>query len=119
MATILIVEDEAALVKNLTLALEDKYTVVTATTGEEGLSKVREEKPDLILLDIMLPDKDGIEILKELKADETVSDIPVIVLTNLSDRETVSRIVAAGGREYLVKADWGINEIVEKIDSVV
>ena len=67
----------------------------------------------------MLPDTDGIAILKKLKADKKTDDIPVIVLTNLGDKETVSKILAAGGKEYLVKADWNINDIVEKIKSLL
>ena len=116
---ILIIEDEPALIKNLEMALKSDYEVSAAVNGQEGLRKAKGETPDLILLDVMLPDTDGIEILKKLKADKKTDDIPVIVLTNLSDKETVSKILAAGGKEYLVKADWNINDIVEKIKSLL
>ena len=116
---ILIIEDEPALIKNLEMALKPDCEVFAAVNGQEGLRKAKGEIPDLILLDVMLPDTDGIAILKKLKADKKTDDIPVIVLTNLGDQETVSRILAAGGKEYLVKADWNINDIVEKIKSLL
>ena len=112
---ILIIEDEKDLIKNLGFALGPDCEVLSATSGKEGFRKAKKEIPDLILLDLMLPDADGAEILKELKTDEDTNAIPVVVLTNLSDKETVSKIIAAGGKEYLVKADWSINEVVNKI----
>jgi len=112
---ILIIEDEQALIKNLELALRDEFEVLTATTGGEGLKKAKTQKPDLILLDVMLPDKDGDEILKELKKDKATDDIPVVVMTNLGNRETISKILDAGGKEYIVKSDWSIGQVVEKI----
>lgn len=112
---ILIIEDELALIKNLVLALSEDFEVFSTTTADEGLRKAKKEKPDLILLDIMLPDGSGIDVLRELKKDETTNDIKVIVLTNLSDGEMVSQILAAGGKEYLVKADWSIADVVKKV----
>ncbi|MFA6215693.1 MAG: response regulator [Patescibacteria group bacterium] len=116
---ILIIEDEKALIRNLELALRDEYEVLSAVSAEEGLSKIKKNKPDLILLDVILPDKDGIEVLQKLKSGKDTRDIPVIVLTNLSDSVTVSKILAAGGKEYLVKSDWGISEIVKKIETII
>jgi len=112
---ILIIEDEQALIKNLELALRDEFEVLAATTGGEGIKKAKTEKPDLILLDIMLPDQDGDEVLKELKKGKETDDIPVIIMTNLGNRETISKILDAGGKEYIVKSDWSIGQIVEKI----
>jgi len=112
---ILIIEDEQAFVRNLELALKDNYEISSAPNGKEGIVKAKNELPNLILLDFMLPDMDGFEILTELKADEKTDGIPVIVLTNRSDQETVSKIITAGGKEYLVKADWSIADVVEKI----
>ncbi|OGY46878.1 MAG: hypothetical protein A2840_00505 [Candidatus Buchananbacteria bacterium RIFCSPHIGHO2_01_FULL_47_11b] len=118
MAKILLVEDEPALVKNLQLALK-KHKLLVATTGADGVRRATESLPDLILLDFMLPDKTGAEVIRELKANEKTNDIPVIVLTNLSDQETVSKILAAGGREYLVKTDWSLDQLVEKIEATL
>ncbi|MFA5022599.1 MAG: response regulator [Patescibacteria group bacterium] len=119
MKTILIIEDEKALIKNLELALAKDFKILSATTGDEGLKKAKKEKPDLVLLDIMLPDTNGFEILKDLKKEKSTEAIPVIILTNLGDAQTVSNILAAGGKEYLVKADWSIDEIAEKIKTTL
>ena len=112
---ILIIEDEIALVNNLALALSDDFEVISATTADEGLRKARKEVPDLILLDIMLPDHSGIDVLRQLKHHSKTDTIKVIVLTNLSEGEIVSQILAAGGKEYLIKTDWSIAEVVEKV----
>jgi len=118
MAKILLIEDEPALVKNLQLALK-RHKLSVATTGADGVRQAIKVLPDLVLLDFMLPDKTGAEVIEELKRNEKTSDIPVIVLTNLSDQETVSKILAAGGREYLVKTDWSIDELVKKIEAAL
>lgn len=116
MAKILIVEDEEFLAKMLSRALKDKkHEIILASSGEEALRKVK-EKPDFILLDIMLPDVDGVEILKQIKTDKETKDIPIIVSTNLGGEDTVSKIVQAGGTEYIVKSDWSIDDIVKKIE---
>ncbi len=112
---ILIIEDEPTLAKALSLGLDRDFKVEVASTGQAGLDQALTSPPDLILLDIMLPDIDGIEILKKLKAAEPTADIPVIVLTNMGDKETVSRILSVGGTEYLIKSDWSIDEIAKKI----
>lgn len=116
---ILIIEDEPSLAKNLQLALELEYEVFVSNTGKDGLTMAQVKKPDLILLDIMLPDMDGIEILKKLKSDENTNDIAVVISTNLADKAVVSRILAAGGREYIVKTDWSLDDIVKKISTII
>ncbi|OGY52073.1 MAG: hypothetical protein A3J59_04115 [Candidatus Buchananbacteria bacterium RIFCSPHIGHO2_02_FULL_56_16] len=116
---ILIIEDEMALVNNLALALSDDFEVASATTADEGLRKACKELPDLILLDLMLPDRSGIEVLRQLKGDPKTDDIKVVVLTNLSGGDIISQILAAGGKEYIVKADWSIAEVVEKIKKAI
>jgi len=116
---ILVVEDEKALNLNLSSALSSEFEVISTASGNDGLAQAQEKKPDLILLDIMLPDKTGIEVLRELKANDKTSAIPVIVLTNMGDVETVSKILAAGGKEYLIKSDWSLDSIVDKVKETV
>jgi DNA-binding response OmpR family regulator len=116
---ILVVEDEKALNLNLSSALSSEFEVISTASGNDGLAQAQEKKPDLILLDIMLPDKTGIEVLRELKANDKTSAIPVIVLTNMGDVETVSKILAAGGKEYLIKSDWNLDSIVDKVKETV
>ncbi|MDD2807335.1 MAG: response regulator [Patescibacteria group bacterium] len=119
MAKILIIDDDQAVVSNLVQALKDKHEVLTVASGQEGLAQASSQQPDLIILDVMLPDLNGIEVLKALSRDIKTNNINVLILTNLSDHDTVSKIIAAGGREYLVKADLSINEITEKIESLL
>ena len=100
-------------------SLEEKlkksnFRVVTAADGEEALARARESTPELILLDIVLPKKSGMEVLEELKKDEKLKHIPVIILTNLDDEETISKAVALGARGYLLKADIDLQEVVDK-----
>jgi len=108
-----------ALINNLALALSDEFEVTSATTADEGLRKARKDLPDLILLDLMLPDRSGIEVLRQLKGDPKTDDIKVVVLTNLSGGDVISQILAAGGKEYIVKADWSIMEVVEKVKKAI
>lgn len=92
------------------------YEVDVAANGSEGLSKGKSLNPDVIILDIMLPDGDGISLLKELKGDEQTSSIPVIVLTNLQVEERAEEAKKAGSADYLVKVNLTPEEIVERVE---
>lgn len=117
---ILIIEDDLTLRNALTEFLEaDNFTVVVASDGEEGLALIGEIKPDLVLLDIILPKKNGFEVLKEMKSDNEVSDIPVMLLTNLGSLDDIEKALALGATTYLVKGDYQIKEIVEKIKNIL
>jgi DNA-binding response OmpR family regulator len=117
--SILIIEDEQTILKAIQIALEDAgYAVLTAIDGESGEEAAKSNTPDLILLDIILPRKNGLDVLKSLKAAEPTSRIPVILLTNLSDTETVSQGVALGARGYLVKENYSLDEVVAKVKEV-
>ena len=116
---ILIIEDEKALINNLSMALSDNYDILTAITGKEGLKKAQNETPDLILLDIMLPDIDGLQVFQTLQENDDTDGIPVIFLTNVADPETISKIFQAGGKDYLVKSDWSISDILKKIEITI
>lgn len=116
MKKILIIEDEPALQKTLKEILhEEKFDVVSALDGEEGLQAAHAEKPNLILLDLILPKKDGFEVLRELKGDEATKGIPIIVLTNLEGLEDVGRALEFGATTYLVKANYELEDIIKKI----
>jgi DNA-binding response OmpR family regulator len=88
-----------------------------ALNGDAGLAVARKEKPALILTDLIMPGKDGFEILKELKANPTLRDVPVIVLSNLSQEEDMRRAKELGAVEYLVKANISIQDVIEKVKS--
>jgi len=104
---ILVVDDEAS-VRSLCLAciehaLGDEYEVTEAADGDEALAAVETELPDLILLDIMMPDVDGFEVCRRLKGSPETKDIPIIFLTALGDEKDVQRGLALGGDGYIVK----------------
>lgn len=114
---ILIVEDEETLAFSLKRKLEASgFTAELAMDGEEAIQKVNELKPDLILLDLILPKFGGVEVLKKIKASEEAKNIPIVVLTNLSSGETIAEVVEAGGTDYLVKANTSLDQIVETIN---
>lgn len=120
MNNILFIEDDPTLQKTLALALEKEgYNVAQALDGEIGLRLAKESKPDLILLDIILPKYDGFEVLTELKKDEATKDIPVIVLTNLETSEDIQKALNLGATTYLVKANYDLKEVLEKVKSSI
>ncbi|MBI2100933.1 MAG: response regulator [Candidatus Vogelbacteria bacterium] len=113
---ILLVEDD----KFLSTALADKlaregFTVTKAVNGEEALAKVRLARPDLVLLDLIMPQKTGFEVLAELKLEPSTKDIPVIVLSNLGQEVDIKKAKDLGARDYLVKSDVEMKTVVEKI----
>jgi CheY-like chemotaxis protein len=113
---ILFVEDEPSLQKAISELLnQEGYEVLTASDGEEGLKRAKDKDPDLILLDLILPKKDGFEVLKEIKEDEKMKDIPVIVLTNLEGIGDVEKAIELGATTYLVKANYKLEDVVTKI----
>lgn len=115
---ILVIEDETVMRESLEDVLANNdYEVKTACDGEEGIELIKSFSPDLILLDIILPKKDGFEVLQSLKSadEENKINIPVILLTNISGMESVQKALDLGATTYLVKADYQLNEILEKI----
>jgi len=117
---ILFIEDEPTLQKTLGRALEQEgYEVQSALDGQSGLALVRRIKPNLILLDLILPKMDGFAVLQELKKDASTKDIPVIVLTNLESPQDIERALSEGATNYLVKANYELNDVVNKIKELV
>lgn len=120
MKKILLVEDEPALQESFKQAFSGKeYECLQAMDGEEGLALMRSAKPDLVLLDLVLPKKHGFEVLKEIKNDANLKDIPVIVLTNLENSEDVEKALELGATTYLVKANYPLDEIVRKVEEAL
>ena len=104
---ILFVEDESALQKALSEILaEEGYQAIQALDGEDGLRLAKSELPELILLDLILPKKDGFSVLEELKKDSATKDIPVLILSNLDRAEDIERATSLGAKSYLVKTDY-------------
>lgn len=114
--TILIVEDEATLQKTLQEVLsQEGFLILSALDGELGLELAKKHKPDLILLDLILPKKDGFEVLKELKADPTTKGIPIVILTNLEGSTDVQKALELGATTYLVKANYELEDVIGKV----
>jgi len=120
MKKILFIEDESALQKTLGEILKQEgYEVISALDGEAGLRLADPpadgKKPDLILLDLILPKVHGLDVLKKLKEDEETKKIPVIVLTNLEEIKDIDKAIELGATTYLVKAQYSLEEVTEKI----
>jgi len=118
---ILIIEDEPMLLNALTQEFERRTCrVSSATDGQDAVSILRRESSfSIILLDLILPHLNGFEVLKVIMDSPQLRRIPVVVLTNLSDETTISSIIAAGVTDYLVKADYTLKEIVDKVFEII
>lgn len=120
MKKILFIEDEQAVQKTFGEILSNAgYKVINALNGEIGLSLAKKEKPDLVLLDLILPQKHGIEVLNELKKDKETKDIPIIVLTNIEEIGDVEKAISLGAAAYLVKTSYKMEEVLEKVRKII
>jgi DNA-binding response OmpR family regulator len=120
MAKILIVEDDAVLQRTLQeFLVAEKFEVICAADGEEGIRIAKKEKPDLVLLDIILPKKDGYEVIKELKGDQATTKIPIVLLTNLGGVHDVEKALELGATTYLIKSDYKLEEVVGKVKEIL
>lgn len=116
MRKVLIIEDDEQVARVYTIKLKQEgIETIGAADGEAGLEKIISEKPNLVLLDLMLPKKDGFWVLEEMAKTPALKKIPVVVLSNLGQDQDKERALKIGAREYLVKADISIKEVVEKI----
>ena len=115
-ATILLAEDDRILRKAGEATLKKRgYAVIAAVDGEDALAKAREHKPDLILLDVIMPKLQGFEVLANLKSDAATRDIPVIMLSNLQDESDVRKATDAGALDYLVKSNVPLDVLAARI----
>ena len=116
---ILIIEDEtmlqAALIEKLTL---EGYSVRGCTNAEDAFELIKEDKPDLILTDLVISNIDGFGILRVLKQNFNLKDIPVVVLTNLVEGEDIEKAKSLGARDFIVKSHTSLAEIVEKVQKI-
>lgn len=117
---VLLVEDDGFLASIYAQKLEvEGYDVSFATNGEDGLKLALKDKPDLILLDLLMPKMDGFEMLERLKADEALKAIPVLVLSNLGQKEDVERVIKLGAAGYVIKAHSLPHETVKRIKEIL
>lgn len=99
--------------------LQEKFNVKRAADGLQGLKIIEREKPDVIILDILLPKKDGFEVIKELKQNSNSKKIPIFVLTNLGQKTDVDQALALGAQGYFIKAHFVPSEIIMKIKKIL
>jgi len=120
MKKILIIEDDAFL-KNIegSKFSHEGFEVATAMTTKEVDASLKKGLPDIILLDLMLPDLNSVNLLKDLKKDSTTKKIPVIVFSNVAEDAEMKRALDAGADEYMVKANFTLDEVVEKINTLI
>lgn len=116
MKKILIIEDDKFLRELIARKLSrEGYQTLEAVDGEDGFKKVSAEKPELVLLDLILPGMDGFEVLTKMKEDIALAKIPVIILSNLGQKEDVEKGLKVGAIDYLIKAHFTPGEIIEKV----
>ncbi len=119
-ALVLIIEDDELLLRAMYLFFHKRnYTVASATDGESGFQMAQRLKPDIILLDLLLPKLDGFGVLKNLKADSTLKKTPVVVLSNLGDEGDLNRAKDLGVKEYFIKSNTDLADLADKIDSIL
>jgi DNA-binding response OmpR family regulator len=116
MKQILLVEDDPFLIDIYTTKLKEVgFDVEVVNNGEEAFLKIKELKPDLLILDIVLPQIDGWEILREIRKDDTLKNLKVIILSNLGEKTDVEKGIGLGAIKYLIKAHYTPSEVVEEI----
>jgi DNA-binding response OmpR family regulator len=117
---ILIVEDEPFLLDMYKMKFKQGgFEVISATDGEEAIKISRREKPDIILLDIMMPKIDGFEVLENLKKNSLTKSIPVLIFSNFSQKEQKEKGIALGAADYFVKTNYTPAQVLEKVESVL
>lgn len=117
---ILLIEDDPFLVDIYTTKLNEVgYSVVSAFDGDEAMRKIEEEKPDVVLLDIVLPNIDGWEILRKIKKDEKLKNLEVIILSNLGQKEEVEKGINLGASKYIIKAHHTPSEVAAEVKKVL
>ncbi|TSC55454.1 MAG: hypothetical protein G01um101418_938 [Parcubacteria group bacterium Gr01-1014_18] len=119
-AKILVVEDDRFLSKVYSTKLTaGGYETLLAGDGEEGARRVAEDLPDLVLLDIVMPKKNGFDVLREVKSSSKTKDIPIIILSNLGQEDDVKKGMELGAVDYLVKTNLSIHDVVRKVQDYV
>ncbi len=116
----LIVEDDEVLLRALYLLFhKGEYTIASATDGDTALKMTQRLKPNVVLLDLLLPKMNGFDYLKYMKADANIKDTPVIVLSNLGDKESIDKAKVLGAIDYFIKSDTDLTTLDEKVKKII
>jgi CheY-like chemotaxis protein len=114
--TILIAEDDEILLRALYLLLhEGEYTIASASDGETALKMTERLKPDLVLLDLLMPKMNGFDYLRSIKANPELKNIPVFILSNLGDKDDIEKAKALGAEDYFIKANTDLSTLLDKV----
>jgi DNA-binding response OmpR family regulator len=117
---ILLIEDDSFLLSMYATKFEiENFKVIMAEDGDKGVRLAAKEMPDIILLDVLLPKMNGFEVLGEIKSDPKTAKIPVILLTNLSQKDEIDKGLKMGAADYLIKAHFMPSEVVDKIKKLL
>lgn len=120
MKKILLIEDDPFLIDIYTTKLkEEKYEVSVAKNGKEAFQILEKEKPDLILLDIVLPYVDGWELLRKIKENKVLKDVKVVILSNLSQKQEIEKGLRMGAEKYLIKAHFTPSQVINEIKKIL
>jgi len=113
---ILLIEDEEILINLLQKKLTNEgYDISVARNGQEGLELIKEIRPDLILLDIIMPKMGGFEVLEEMQKDQELQNIPVIIISNSGQPVEINRAQKLGAKDWLIKTDFDPQEVIDKV----
>ncbi|MDD4901447.1 MAG: response regulator [Patescibacteria group bacterium] len=113
---ILIAEDDEVLLRALYLLFhKGKYTIASASDGETALKMTERLKPDLVLLDLLMPKMNGFDYLRSVKANSALKNIPVVVLSNLGDKDDIEKAKNLGAEDYFIKADTNLSALFDKV----
>ena len=117
---VLIIEDDSYILDMYKIKFESSnFEVISASDGAEGLKILEKKKPDIILLDIIMPKMDGFGVLKAIKSNSAIAKIPVVLLTNLGQRGDIEKGLELGATSYIIKAHFTPSEIVKKINDIL
>jgi CheY-like chemotaxis protein len=120
MAKVLLIEDDPLIFRLYKkLFTLEKFEIKLAKDGQEGLNALKQYKPDIILLDIMMPRMNGLEMLAQLKSGSKTKDIPVIVLTNIADMNVTNRAISAGAVQCIIKSQADPSEVISSVRGVL
>lgn len=117
---VLLIEDEKEVAELYKLKLTlDGYEVIVASSGQEGLTEAFKKEPELIFLDIKMPEMDGFEVLKKLRQSPKTESVPIIILSNFDEEDLIERGLTLGANEYLIKSQFTPEQISEKVKNWV
>ncbi len=118
--TVLLIEDEASLQEAVKMKLEKAgVEVIAASTGEEGISLLKKEKPDLVWLDILLPGINGLEVLRRIREDAQMKELPVIVVSVSGGQEKIKQAFSMNVVDYLIKSEYTIDDLIKKVKHIL